>query len=61
MQMFRLVKNTVTVIGCLTTPGHSWFGKYELRQIKHLMSDLGHPRIFTVILASAGQYLNFLF
>jgi hypothetical protein len=46
MQMFCLVKNTVTVIGWLTTPGHSWFGKHELRQIKHLMGDLGHPHIF---------------
>jgi hypothetical protein len=59
MQMFRLVKNTVTVIGWLTTCEHSLFGKYELRQIKHLMGDLGHPHIFTVMLASAGQYLNF--
>jgi hypothetical protein len=61
MQMFRLVRNTATAIGCLTTPGHSAFGKHELRQIKYLMGDLGHPHIFTVILASAGQYLFFLF
>jgi hypothetical protein len=59
MQMFRLVKNTVTVIGWLTTSELSLFGKYELRKIKHLMDDLGHPHIFTVMLASAGQYLNF--
>jgi hypothetical protein len=60
MQMFRLVKNTAIVIGWLTTPGHSWFGKNELRQIKYLMGDLGHPHIFTVILV-AGQYLFILF
>jgi hypothetical protein len=29
---------------------------YELRQIKNLMDDLGHPHIFTAILASAGQF-----
>jgi hypothetical protein len=43
MQMFCLVKNTVTVIGLLTTPGYSWFGKHELRQIKYLMGDFEHP------------------
>jgi hypothetical protein len=59
MQMFCLVRNTATTIGWLTTPGHSAFGKHELRQIKHLISDLGHPHIFTAMLASAGQYLNF--
>jgi hypothetical protein len=47
--MFRLVKNTVIVIGWLATPGHSWFGKHELRQIKHLMGNLGHPHIFTAM------------
>jgi hypothetical protein len=46
MQMFRLVRNTTTAIGWLTTPGHSAFDKHELRQIKHLMDDLGHPHIF---------------
>jgi hypothetical protein len=61
MQMFRLVKNTATAIGWFTTLRHSWFGKHELCQIKHLMGDLGHPYIFTAILASAGQHLNFLF
>jgi hypothetical protein len=61
MQMFRLVRNTTTAIGWLTTPGHSAFGKHELRQIKRLMGDLGHPHIFTAMLASAGQYINFLF
>jgi hypothetical protein len=59
--MFRLVRNTATAIGWLMTPGHSAFGKHELRQIKHLMGDLGHPYIFTVILAFAGQYLNFFY
>jgi hypothetical protein len=59
MQMFRLVKNTATAIGWLTTPGHSWFDKHELRQIKHLMGDLGHPYIFTTMLAYPDQYLNF--
>jgi hypothetical protein len=59
MQMFCLVRNTATTIGWLTTPGHSAFGKHELRQIKHLISHLGHPHIFTAMLASAGQYLNF--
>jgi hypothetical protein len=59
MQIFRLVKNTVTVIGWLTMLGHSWFGKHELRQINHLMGDLGHPYIFTAMLASTGQYLKF--
>jgi hypothetical protein len=54
--MFCLVKNIVTAIGWLTTPGYSWFNKHELRQIKHLMDDLGHPHIFTAILASAGQF-----
>jgi hypothetical protein len=56
MQMFHLVKNTVTAIGWLMIPEHSWFGKHELRQIKHLMGDLGHLYIFTVILAFAGQF-----
>jgi hypothetical protein len=56
--MFRLVKNTVTAIGWLTTPGRSGFGKHELRQIKHLMGNLGHPHIFTAMFASAGQYLK---
>jgi hypothetical protein len=55
------VRNTTTTIGWLTTPGHSAFDKHELRQIKYLMGDLGHQHIFTVMLASAGQYLNFLF
>jgi hypothetical protein len=54
MQMFRLVKNTATAIGWLTTHVHSWFGKYELRQIKHLMGDLGHQHIFTTMLVSDG-------
>jgi hypothetical protein len=59
MNIFRLVKNTGTAIGWLTMPGHSTFGKYELRQIKNLMGDLDHPHIFTVILVSVGQYLKF--
>jgi hypothetical protein len=59
MQMFRLVKNTATAIGWLMTLGHSWFGKHELRQIKHLMGDLGHPHIFTAMLAFVSQYLKF--
>jgi hypothetical protein len=59
MQIFRLVNNTATAIGWFTTPGHSWFGKYELRRIKYLMGGLGHPHIFTAMLVSAGQYLNF--
>jgi hypothetical protein len=59
MQMFCLVKNITTAIGWLTMTEHSRFGKHELRQIKHLMGDLGHPHIFTAMLASAGQYLNF--
>jgi hypothetical protein len=59
--MFRLVRNTATTIGWLTTSGHSAFGKHELRQIKHLMGDLGHPYIFTTMLASTGQYLIFVF
>jgi hypothetical protein len=54
MQMFRLVKNTTTAIDWFTKPGHAAFGKHELRQIKYLMGDLGHPHIFTSILASAG-------
>jgi hypothetical protein len=58
--MFRLVKNTVTVIGWLTMPEHSWFDKHELRQIKYLMGDLGHHHIFTTILASADQFLFIL-
>jgi hypothetical protein len=53
MQMFRLVKNTVTTIDWLTKLGHAVFGKHELCQIKHLMGDLGHPYIFTSMLASA--------
>jgi hypothetical protein len=59
--MSRLVNNTATAIGWLTTPGHSWFDKHELRQIKYLMGDLRHSHIFTTILVSAGQYLIFLF
>jgi hypothetical protein len=35
--MFCLVWNTATTIGWLTTLEHTWFGKYELRQIKNLM------------------------
>jgi hypothetical protein len=42
--MFSLVRNTVTAICWLTTLGHIWFDKYELRQIKNLMTDLGHPQ-----------------
>jgi hypothetical protein len=59
--MFRLVQNIVTVIGWLTTPGDSWFDKHELRQIKHLMGDLGHHHIFIAMLASVSQYLIFSF
>jgi hypothetical protein len=59
MQMFCLVRNIDTAIGWLTRPEHSAFGKHELCQIKYLMGDLGHPQIFTVMLASTGQYLNF--
>jgi hypothetical protein len=54
--MFHLVRNTTIVIGWLMTPGHTWFGKHELGQIKHLISDFGHPHIFTAILASTGQF-----
>jgi hypothetical protein len=54
MQMFRLVKNTTTAIDWLMKPGHATFGNHELRQIKHLMGDLGHPYIFTSMLASVG-------
>jgi hypothetical protein len=54
--MFRLVKNKVTVIGWFMTSGHSWLGKYKLRQIKYLMGDLGHPHIFTAMFASIGQF-----
>jgi hypothetical protein len=61
MQIFRLVNNIATAISWLTTPEHSCFDKHELRQIKHLMGDLMHPHIFTAMLASAGQYLIFLF
>jgi hypothetical protein len=61
MQMFRLVKNTVIAVGWLNTLGHSWIDKHKLRQIKHLMSDFGYPHIFTAMLASADQYLIFLF
>jgi nitrous oxide reductase len=60
MQMFRLVKNTATAIDWFTKPGHTVFGKHKLRQIKYLMGDLSHPHIFTSMLASTGQYLNFL-
>jgi hypothetical protein len=28
------------VIGWLTTPGHLWFDKHKLWQIKHLMGNL---------------------
>jgi hypothetical protein len=54
MQMFCLVKNTATAIDWLTKAGHAAFCKHELRQIKHLMGDLGHPHIFTSMLASVG-------
>jgi uncharacterized Zn-finger protein len=56
MQIFRLVRNTTTAIGWLTTPEHIWFGKHKLMQIKNFMADLGHPHIFTTILASTGQF-----
>jgi hypothetical protein len=59
MQIFCLMKNIAIVIGWLNTPGHSWFGKHELRQINHLIGDLGHRHIFIVMLASAGQYFIF--
>jgi hypothetical protein len=61
MQIFRLMKNTVITIGWLNTSEHSWFDKHEFRQIKHLIGDLGHPHIFTAMLASGREYLNFLF
>jgi hypothetical protein len=48
--MFRLMKNTATAIGWLTTSGHLAFDKHELCRINHLMGDLGHPYIFTAIL-----------
>jgi hypothetical protein len=51
--MFRLVKNTATSSGWFTTPGHSWFGKHKLHQIKHLVGNLWHPHIFTAMLTSA--------
>jgi hypothetical protein len=38
IQIFRLVRNTTTVIGWLTTPRQIWFNKHELRKIKNLMS-----------------------
>jgi hypothetical protein len=59
--MIYLVKNIATAIGWLTTPGHSWFDKHELRQIKHLIDDLGHPYILTTMLAYVGQFLFFPF
>jgi hypothetical protein len=55
--MFCLVKNTSIVIGWLNTSGHSRFDKHELRQIKHLMGDLGHLHIFT----TACQYMYFFY
>jgi hypothetical protein len=54
--MFYFVKTTTITIGWLTTSGHSWFDKHELRQIKYLMGDLGHPHIFIAMLTSAGQF-----
>jgi hypothetical protein len=56
MQIFCLVNNTATAISWLTTPGHSWFDKHELGQIKHLMGDLRHLHIFTSVLAFVGQF-----
>jgi hypothetical protein len=56
MQIFRLVRNIAIVIGWLTMLGHTWFNKHELRQIKHLIGNLGHSHIFTVMLAYAGQF-----
>jgi hypothetical protein len=56
IQIFCLVSNTATVIGWLTTAEYIWFGKHELRQVKHLMGDLGHHHIFTTMLASADQF-----
>jgi hypothetical protein len=58
MQMFHLVRNTVTAIGWLMMLGHSTFRKHELRQIKYLMGDLDHPHIFIAMLASARKYFN---
>jgi hypothetical protein len=34
-------------------------GKYVLRHIKHLMSDLGHPHIFTAMLDLESQFNSF--
>jgi hypothetical protein len=59
MQIFYLVRNTAITIGWLMTPRHIWFGKYELRQIKNLMADLGRSYIFTVLLYSQVN-LNFV-
>jgi hypothetical protein len=59
--MFHLVKNTIIVIGWVMTLGHSWFNKHQLRQIKHLTSNLGHRHIFIAMFKSAGQYLIFYF
>jgi hypothetical protein len=44
--IFCLVRNTAIAIGWFMTSGHTWFDKYELRQIKNLMADLGYPHIF---------------
>jgi hypothetical protein len=57
--MFHLVKKTT--ISWLTTPGHSWFDKHELRQIKHLIGDLGHHHIYTAMLACACQFKIYSF
>jgi hypothetical protein len=54
--MFHLVINTITAIGWFKMPGHTWFDKYELRQIKNLMADLRY--IFTMMLTFAC-HLNF--
>jgi hypothetical protein len=59
--MFYLVRNTTIAIGWLTTPGHTWFNKHELRQIKYLMGNLGHHHIFTMMLVFAGQFKNYPF
>jgi hypothetical protein len=57
--MFHLVKYTTNVIGWVKAPqepGQSWFNKHELRIYQNLMVDFGHEHIFTVMLASRGQF-----
>jgi hypothetical protein len=57
--MFHLVRSTTNAIGWIKASehlGYTWFVEYELRHINNSMVDLGHERIFSVMLVYSGQF-----